>query len=107
MPQACVGGTMATLPFGNEPRNGAVLIGCNDGNKNGLEKIFKITWQGDHLVWETLTQQLKYPRNQAIAMNIPETLTHCTSLSKVYHYEQYVMNLAEPIKTTSIRPIIE
>ena len=98
---------MVTLPNGNVDGTEAVLIGCNDGNKNGLEKIFKITWQGDHLVWETLTQQLKYPRNQAIAMNIPETLTHCTSLSKVYHYEQYVMNLAEPIKTTSIRPIIE
>ena len=75
LPQVCVGGTMTTLPSGNE----AVLIGCNDGNKNGLEKIFKVSWQGDELQWETLDQELKYPRNQAIAMIIPDSLTICKS----------------------------
>ena len=75
LPQVCVGGAMTTLPSGNE----AVLIGCNDGNKNGLEKIFKVSWQGDELEWETLDQELKYPRNQAIAMIIPDSLTICKS----------------------------
>ena len=79
LPQACAGGSMTTLPNGNE----AVLIGCNDGNKNGLEKIFKIFWQGDGLRWGTLDQELKYPRNHAVAMIIPDSLTECTRKSKV------------------------
>ena len=102
LPQGCIGGSMATLPNSNE----AVLIGCNDGNKNGLEKIFKITWQGDDLEWETLSQELKYPRNQAIAMIIPDSLTECTRKSKVQTslmisiYAVSIINLSEYIKTT-------
>ena len=113
MPQACIGGSMVTLPNGDVDGNEAVLIGCNDGNKNGLEKIFKLTWQGDQLRWDTLSQELKYPRNQAVAMIIPDSLTECTRQSKVQTslgfinvnnislQYQYVMNLAEPIKTTT------
>ena len=70
---------MATLPNGNE----AVLIGCNGGNKDGLAKIFKISWQGDDLEWETTSQELKYPRNQAIAMFVPDVHAECTSKGKV------------------------
>ena len=79
LPQGCIGGSMATLPNSNE----AVLIGCNDGNKNGLEKIFKIFWQDDDLVWEILPQELKYPRTEAIAMFVPDSPhTECTSKGK-------------------------
>ena len=79
LPQGCIGGAMATLPNSNE----AVLIGCNDGNRNGLEKIFKIFWQDDDLVWEILPQELKYPRTEAIAMFVPDSPhTECTSKGK-------------------------
>ena len=83
VPQACSGGTMVTLPNGNVDGTEAVLIGCNDGNENGLEKIFKIFWQGDGLRWGTLDQELKYPRNHAVAMIIPDSMTECTRKSKV------------------------
>ena len=91
---------------GNVDGTEAVLIGCNDGNENGLEKIFKIFWQGDGLRWGTLDQELKYPRNHAVAMIIPDSMTECTRKSKVQTslmipiHAVSIMNLSEYIKTT-------
>ena len=72
IPQNCRSGSMVTLPSGNE----AVLIGCYT-EETYTDKIYKLTWQGEHLQWLTLPQKLKYARSSAIAMMIPGSLTNC------------------------------
>ena len=65
----CIYGSMVTLTSGIE----AVLVGC----ESFTEKIYKLTWQGEHLQWVTLPQKLKYPREGAVAMLIPDSMTDC------------------------------
>ena len=65
----CTDGSMVTLTSGTE----AVLVGC----KNNDAKIFKLTWQDEHLKWVELQQRLNYPRYQAVAMLIPNLKTNC------------------------------
>ena len=75
LPQSCSYGSMVTLPSDNE----AILVGCFDASMTAAtEKIYKLTWQGEHLQWVTLPQMLKYARYGAVAMLIPNSLTNCT-----------------------------
>ena len=71
---------MVTLPSNNQ----TILVGCSetlDGiGSSGTVKIFKLTWQGEHLQWVLLQQELKFPRYSAVAMLIPGT--HCKYLLK-------------------------
>ena len=65
---------MVKLPSGNE----VILLGC-ENDTSATDSIYKITWQGEDLQWETLPQKLKYPRSNAIAMLIPDSMTECTT----------------------------
>ena len=65
---------MVTEPKGDE----IIYVGCNDGDDLTAE-IFKLTWQGENLQWVVLPQKLKYPRKDAIAMFIPDSITNCRS----------------------------
>ena len=65
---------MVTLPHGTE----VVYVGCNEGDDTTAD-IFKLTWQGKHLQWVMLLQKLKYPRKDAIAMFVPDSITNCHS----------------------------
>ena len=91
----CYGGSMVTLPSGNE----AVLLGCEDFNSNrwdnnnihgykGMTLIFKLFWQGEHLEWELLTQSLRYSRTEAVAMLIPDSMTDCTAKCRYTFFEK-------------------
>ena len=54
----------------------AILVGCNENP----EKIFKLKWSSNEttLEWVLMKQKLKYPRSNAVAMLIPDTVsTHC------------------------------
>ena len=73
MPQKCAYGSLVTLPNDNE----AVLVGCEDENLDFTEKIYKLTWQGEHLNWVTMAQELKYPRYDAVAMLVQNEITNC------------------------------
>ena len=73
LPQKCAYGSMVTLPNDNE----AVLVGCEDENLDFTEKIYKLTWQGEHLNWVTMAQELKYPRYDAVAMLVQNEITNC------------------------------
>ena len=66
----CYDGSMVTLTSGTE----AILVGCKTVNYG---KIFKLTWQGEHLKWVELQQRLNYPRWQVVAMLIPNSKTNC------------------------------
>ena len=65
---------MVTLPHGTE----VVYVGCNDGDDTTAD-IFKLIWQGKHLQWVILPQKMKYPRKDAIAMFVPDSITNCRS----------------------------
>ena len=65
---------MVKLPSGNE----VILLGC-ENDTSATDSIYKITWQGEDLQWEILPQKLKYPRSNAIAMLIPDSMTECTT----------------------------
>ena len=71
IPQGCDPWSMVTLPSGSE----AVLVGCYNGSYS--ESIYKLTWQGEHLQWVTLPEKLKYPRGDAVAMLIPDSMIDC------------------------------
>ena len=73
LPQKCEYGSMVSLPNENE----AVLVGCVDENHDITEKIYKLTWQGEHLKWVTMVQKLKYPRYGAVAMLVQNEITNC------------------------------
>ena len=73
LPYECVDGSMVTLPNDNE----AILVGCY--RTEHTEKIYKLTWQDEHLQWVTLQQMLKHARYGAVAMLIPNSLTDCTN----------------------------
>ena len=71
LPQECDPWSMITLPSDRE----VVLMGCYNGSHS--ENIYKLTWQGENLEWVTLPQKLKYPRGDAVAMLIPDSITDC------------------------------
>ena len=73
MPQKCAYGSLVTLPNDNE----AVLVGCEDENYDITENIYKLTWQGEHLIWVIMAQKLKYPRYDAVAMLVQNEITNC------------------------------
>ena len=52
----------------------AILVGCDENS----EKIYKLRWSNETtLEWVLMKQMLKYPRSNAVAMLIPDALTHC------------------------------
>ena len=71
LPQNCVDGSMVSSSNGRE----VILVGC----QQNPEKIFRTKWtNGTTLEWVLMKQELKYPRSNAVAMLIPDTLlTHC------------------------------
>ena len=74
LPRLCQNGSMVTLPWGNE----VLYVGCNEYHLT--KDIFKLTWHADNLKWVTLLQKLKYPRMDAIAMFVPDSIdTDCHS----------------------------
>ena len=73
MPQKCIDGSMVSSSNGQE----AFLVGC----KENPERIYKLRWSNDGttLEWVLMGQTLKYPRSNAVAMLIPDVLTHCNT----------------------------
>ena len=70
LPQNCIDGSMVSSSNGQE----AILVGCAENP----EKIYKLRWSnGTTLEWVLMKQKLKYPRSNAVAMLIPDVLTHC------------------------------
>ena len=67
--KSCTYGSFVTLSSGTE----ALLFGCEDYN----DMIFRLTWHGENLKWVELQQRLNYPREQAVAMLIPDSKTIC------------------------------
>ena len=60
----------------------AILVGCAENP----EKIYKLRWSnGTTLEWVLMKQKLKYPRNNAVAMLIPNALTQCNN----FHPRKY------------------
>ena len=66
--KSCTYGSFVTLSSGTE----ALLLGCNDN-----DMISRLTWHGENLKWVELQQRLTYPRDQAVAMLIPDSKTIC------------------------------
>ena len=72
LPQNCIDGSMVSSSNGRE----AILVGCEENP----EKIYKLRWSnGTTLEWVLMKQKLKYPKNQAVAMLIPDALTQCNN----------------------------
>ena len=72
LPQNCIDGSMVSSSNGRE----AILVGC----KENPEKIYKLQWNDKAtLEWVLMKQKLKFPRSNAVAMLIPDVLTHCTT----------------------------
>ena len=76
----CAFGSLVTLDYtGSE----AVLVGCTDLNGFYERGIYNLTWdkwgpgEGEHFQWQTMSQELKYTRTQAVAMMIPRSMTDC------------------------------
>ena len=70
LPQNCIDGSMVSSANGQE----AILVGCDENP----EKIYKLRWSNaTTLEWVLMKQKLKYPRSNAVAMLIPDALTHC------------------------------
>ena len=70
LPQDCIDGSMVSSSNGRE----AILLGCAENP----EKIYKLRWRNaTTLEWVLMWQKLKYPRSNAVAMLIPDALTHC------------------------------
>ena len=58
------------MPNGKE----AILVGCNSYK----DKLFKLYWNEENLVWTTMSQTMKYPRSYwPIAMLIPDEINTC------------------------------
>ena len=73
LPQKCLFGSMVPLLT---DQSVIALIGCSN-NFNG--KIYRLSWNyRGNLVWNTMTQLLKYERYTAVAMVIPDEWTKCT-----------------------------
>ena len=77
LPHDCIDGSInQSLLNGQE----AILVGC----KESPEKIYKLKWNNiATLEWVLLKQKLKYPRSNAVAMFIPDILTHCKILNNL------------------------
>ena len=57
---------------------GVILLGCSDGTIT--DKIFKLSWKNQNeLEWSTMKQKLKYPRDDTVAMLIPNDFIKCQS----------------------------
>ena len=56
---------------------GALLLGCATP-WSYTNKIYQLAWNGNDLIWNTLSNELKNPRDATIAMWIPHNLTKCT-----------------------------
>ena len=71
LPHDCIDGSITqSLSNGQE----AILVGC----EQSPEKIYKLKWNNKAtLEWKLMKQKLKYPRSNAVAMFIPDILTHC------------------------------
>ena len=67
LPQNCIDGSMVSSSNGQE----AFLVGCEEDS----EKIYKLRWRNTtSLEWVLMTQKLKFPRSNAVAMLIPHTI---------------------------------
>ena len=77
MPHDCIDGSITqSLSNGQE----AILVGC----EQSPEKIYKLKWNNKAtLEWLLMKQKLKYPRSNAVAMFIPDILTHCKRLNNL------------------------
>ena len=52
-----------------------LLLGCREGR----DKIYKLSWNGDELEWSIMNQQLEFPRtDRPILMWVPEEDTNCS-----------------------------
>ena len=72
LPQNCIDGSMVSSSNGQE----AILVGCAENS----EKIYKLRWSSNGtLEWVLMKQKLKYPRTNAVAMLIPDSLTQCNN----------------------------
>ena len=72
LPQVCRDGSIV----GSSNSQEAFLLGCNENS----EKIYKLRWSNKtSLEWVLMKQKLKFPRSNAVAMLIPDVLTHCAT----------------------------
>ena len=71
LPQNCIDGSLVSSSNGQE----AFLVGCAENP----EKIYTLRWSSTlSLEWVLMTQKLKYPRSNTVAMLIPNALlTNC------------------------------
>ena len=56
-----------------------VVIGGWDGGQ--LSSLYRMTCQNKECEWETMSQTLKFGRNNFVAMLIPDELTDCPGVS--------------------------
>ena len=71
------------MPNGKE----AILFGCYSYK----EKLFKLYWNEENLVWTTMSQTMKNPRSYGpIAMFIPDEINTCKS-GNWYAYKNSVI----------------
>ena len=57
----------------------AILVGCAENP----ERIYRLRWSSTtSLEWVLMEQKLKYPRSNAVALLIPDTLTHCKKIGR-------------------------
>ena len=73
LPHSCIYGSMVPMPNSK----GALLLGCMNGSSH-TNKIYQLAWNGNDLIWNTLSNELKNPRGFTVAMWIPHNLTTCT-----------------------------
>ena len=73
LPHSCIYGSMVPMPNSK----GALLLGCATP-WSYTNKIYQLAWNGNDLIWNTLSNELKNPRGVTVAMWIPHNLTTCT-----------------------------
>ena len=68
MPEPCAYSSMVTS------QNGVIVLGCTQNP----ESIYEMINTDGTLSWRLMEQKLKYPRDSAIAMLIPDSLADCS-----------------------------
>ena len=74
LPQTCDHPSIVQSPDGQ----GVILLGCFE-NGEPTDAIYElVNTQNKGLMWEKMSQKLKYPRYDTVAMLIPDELVNCS-----------------------------
>ena len=80
LPHNCVYGSMIAF----QDNQSLALIGCSyyEIDNDPIAEIYQLSWNNeDNLEWTIMSQKLKYPRRNTVAMMIPNELSNCVHVT--------------------------